>query len=121
MSKAFFYQWTDKQTINGVDQVIGRLVLPAGNYIIVGKASVAALKLNGTIDFNQALEAKLKVGTQEDKLMLNLWSDGFQGGNWGTVALNIGVQFDGGAAELVCTAGIPGCILVFDVSISAIQ
>jgi len=42
MSKGFFYKWSDKQTINNIDQVIGRLVLPSGNYIIFGEASVAA-------------------------------------------------------------------------------
>jgi hypothetical protein len=53
--------------------------------------------------------------------MLNLWSDGFQGGDWGVIALNIRVKFDGGTAELACTPGNPGCILVFDVALSAIQ
>src|SRR5258705_6321447 len=121
MSKAFFYKWSDNQTVNNVGQVIGRLTLPSGNYIIVGEASVAVTKLNGTIDFNQPLECKLKAGTVEDKVMLNLWSDGFQGGNWGVIALNIRVKFDGGIAELTCTPGNPGCILVFDVALSAIQ
>jgi hypothetical protein len=120
MSKGFFYKWSDKQTVNRVDQVIGRLALPSGNYIILGEASVAATKLNGTVDFNQSLECRLKAGTVEDKVMLNLWSDGFRG-NWGVIALNIGVKFDGGTAELTCTAGNPGCILVFDVAVSAIQ
>jgi hypothetical protein len=59
-------------------------------------------------------------GTVEDKVMLNLWSDGFRG-NWGVIALNIGVKFDGGIVELKCSPGNPGCILVFDVALSAIQ
>jgi len=66
------------------------------------------------------LECKLRAGAIEDKVMLNLWSDGCQGGNWGVIALNISVQFDGGVAELTCSAGNPGRILVFDVALSAI-
>ena len=120
MSKGFFYKWSDRQTVSKVDQVIGRLALPSGNYIIIGEASVAATKLNCTMDFNQSLECRLQAGTVEDKVMLNLWSDGFRG-NWGVIALNIGVKFDGGIVELKCSPGNPGCILVFDVALSAIQ
>jgi hypothetical protein len=121
MSKGFFYKRSDKQTVNNVDQVIGRLALPSGNYIIIGEASVAATKLSGIIDFDQPLVCTLKAGAIEDKVMLNLWRDGFQGGNWGVIALTIRVKFDGGITELTCSPGNPGCILVFDVALSAIQ
>jgi hypothetical protein len=121
MSRSFFYKWSDKQTINDVDQVIGRLALPSGNYIITGEASVIATKLNGAIDFNQPLECRLKAGTIEDTIMLNVWSDRFDGGNRGLIALNICVNFEGGVAELTCTHGNPGCISVFDVALSAMQ
>src|SRR4051812_33266725 len=121
MSKAFYYKRSENQTVNKVDQVVGRLRLPSGNYIIVGEASIVAVKSDGAIDFDQPLEFKLKAGTVEDKVTLNLWSDGFQGGNCGVIALNIRVKFDGGIIELMCTPGNPGHILVFDVSLSAIQ
>lgn len=121
MSKGFFYKWSDKQPVNNVNQVIGRLSLPPGNYIITGEASLTATKLNGAVDFDQPLECKLKAGTAEDKVMLSLWRDGFQGGDWGAIALNMNVMFDGGVTELTCTPGNPGCILVFDVALSAIQ
>jgi hypothetical protein len=121
MSKAFYYKRSENQTVYKVGQVVGRLALPSGNYIIAGEASIVATKLDGAIDFNQPLECKLKAGTVEDKVTLNLWSDGFQGGNWGVIALNIRVKFDGGITELTCTPGNPGRILVFDVALSAIQ
>jgi len=118
MSKAFYYKWSDRQTIDNVDQVIGRLALPAGNYIIIGEASVAPTKLNGITDLDQAIECKLKAGTVEDKIKLNLWGYGLTSN---IIALNIGVRFDGGIAELTCTTGIPGKVSVFDIALSAIQ
>jgi len=121
MSRAFYYKWSDKQTIDDVDQVIGRLTLPAGNYIIIGEASVAASELNETIDCDQPLECKLKAGTVEDKIMLNVWSDRFHSGNWGVITLNLEVKVAGGTAELICTHGNPGCISVFDVALTAIE
>ncbi len=118
MSKAFYYKWSDRQTIDNVDQVIGRLALPAGNYIIIGEGSVAPTKLNGIIDLNQSIECKLKAGTIEDKMKLNLWGYGLTSS---IIALNIGVRFDGGIAELTCTPGIPGNVAVFDIALSAVQ
>ena len=118
MSKAFYYKSSNRQTIYNVDQVIGRLALPSGNYIIVGEGSVAPSKLNGIIDLNQWIECKLKAGPVEDKIKLNLWGYGLTSE---IIALNIGVRFDGGIAELTCTAGNPGSASVFDVALSAIQ
>jgi hypothetical protein len=118
MSKAFYYKGSDRQTIDNVDQVIGRLALPSGNYIIIGEASVAPTKLNGIIDLNQSIECKLKAGAVEDKIKLNLWGYGLTSS---IIALNIGVRFDGGIAELTCTPGIPGNVSVFDIALSAIQ
>jgi hypothetical protein len=118
MSKAFYYKGSDRQTIDNVDQVIGRLALPSGNYIIIGEASVAPTKLNGIIDLNQSIECKLKAGVVEDKIKLNLWGYGL---TESIIALNIGVRFDGGIAELTCTPGIPGNVSVFDIALSAIQ
>lgn len=118
MSKAFYYKSSNRQTIYDVDQVIGRLALPSGNYIIVGEGSVAPSKLNGIIDFNQWIECKLKAGQVEDKIKLNLWGYGLTSE---IIALNIGVRFDGGVAELTCTSGNPGGASVFDVALSAIR
>jgi hypothetical protein len=118
MSKAFYYKWTDRQTIDNVDQVIGRLALPAGNYIIIGEASVAPTELNGIIDLNQSIECKLKAGEVEDKIKMNLWGYGLTSS---IIALNIGVSFNGGIAELTCTSAIPGNVSVFDIALSAIQ
>ena len=121
MSKAFYYKRSENQTVNKVDQVVGRLALPSGNYVITGEASIVATKLGGTVDVDHPLECKLRAGTVQDKVTLNLWSDGFQSGNWGVIALNIRVKFDGGITELMCTPGNPGRILVFDVALSEIQ
>jgi len=118
--RAFFYKSSDKQTISNSDQVVGRLALPPGNYIILGEASVAETTLGTTMDFSQPVECKLKAGTIEDKVMLNLRSGGSKGGNWGVIALIIGVKFDGGTAELTCSQGKPG-LSVFDVELSAMQ
>jgi hypothetical protein len=118
MSKAFYYKWSDRQTIDNVDQVIGRLVLPSGNYIIIGEVSVAPTKLNGIIDLNQSIECKLKAGAVEDKMKLNLWGYGLTSS---IIALNVGVRFDGGIAELTCTSAIPGNVSVFDIALSAFQ
>jgi len=118
MSKAFYYKWSDRQTLDNVDQVIGRLALPAGNYIIIGEASVAPTELNGIIDLNQSIECKLKAGEVEDKIKMNLWGYGLTSS---IIALNIGVSFNGGIAELTCTSGIPGNVSVFDIALSAIQ
>jgi hypothetical protein len=118
MSKAFYYKSSNRQTIDNVDQVIGRLALPPGNYIIIGEGSVAPTKLNGIIDLNQAIECKLKAGSVEDKIKLNLWGYGLTSD---IIALNIGVRFDGGIAELTCTSGNPGSASVFDIALSAIQ
>jgi hypothetical protein len=121
MSQGFYVAVKDMQRIEHVDQPIGQLQVPAGLYLIFGKASVAGLKLNGVTPFPQALEAKLLAGGQEDKLLLSLNTNG-DGGNWGTIALNIAVKLDVAATiNMTCTAGIPGDILVFDVAISAIQ
>ena len=118
MSKAFYYKSSNNQTIDNVDQVIGRLALPPGNYIIIGEGSVAPTKLNGIIDLNQSIECKLKAGSVEDKVKLNLWGYGLTSD---IIALNIGVTFDGGIAELTCTSGSPGSASVFDIALSAIQ
>lgn len=118
MSKAFYYKSSNRQTIDNVDQVIGRLALPSGNYIIIGEGSVAPTKLNGVIDFNQSIECKLKAGTVEDKIKLNLWGYGLTSD---IIALNIGVRFEGGIAELTCTSGSPGSASVFDIALTAIQ
>lgn len=118
MSKAFYYKWSDRQTIDNVDQVIGRLALPAGNYVIIGEASVAPTKLNGITGLDQSIECKLKAGVIEDKVKLNLWGYGLTSS---IIALNIGVRFDGGMAELTCTSRIPGNVSVFDITLSAIQ
>ena len=118
MSKAFYYKWSDRQTIDNVDQVIGRLVLPSGNYIIIGEASVAPTKLNGTIDVDPSIECMLKAGPVEDKIKLNLWGYGLTSS---IIALNVDVKFDGGIAQLTCTPGIPGSVSVFDIALSAIQ
>jgi hypothetical protein len=118
MSKAFYYKWSDRQTIDNVDQVIGRIALPSGNYIIIGEASVTPTKLNGISDVNQSIECKLKAGAIEDKIKLNLWGYGLTSN---IIALNVGVRFDGGIAELTCTPGIPGSVSVFDIALSAIQ
>jgi hypothetical protein len=118
MSRAFYYKWSDRQTIDDVDQVIGCLALPPGNYIIIGELSVAPTKLNVIIDVNQSIECKLKAGAAEDKVKLNLWGYGLTSS---IVALNIGVRFAGGIAELTCTSGIPGNVSVFDIELNAIQ
>ena len=118
MSKAFYYKSSNRQTIDNVDQVIGRLALPPGNYIIIGEGSVAPTQLNGIADLNQSIECKLKAGTVEDKIKLNLWGYGLTSD---IIALNIGVRFDGGIAELTCTSGNPGSASVFDIALSAIQ
>jgi len=72
MSKAFYYKRSDRQTIDKIDQVIGRLALPSGNYIIIGEVSVTPTKLNGIIDLNQSIECKLAAGAVVDKVKLNL-------------------------------------------------
>lgn len=118
MSKAFYYKRSDRQTIDNVDQVIGRLALPSGNYIIIGEGSVTPTKLNGILGLNQSLECKLKAGTVEDKIKVNLCGYGLTSS---IIALNIGVRFDGGIAELTCTSEIPGSVSVFDIALSAIQ
>ncbi|ULQ52124.1 hypothetical protein [Flavihumibacter fluvii] len=121
MSQGFYVAVKDMQRIEHADQPIGRLQVPAGQYLIFGKANVAGLKLNETTPFPQALEAKLLAGGQEDKLLLSLNTNG-DGGNWGTIALNIAVTLDAaGTINMTCTAGIPGDILIFEVAISAIQ
>jgi hypothetical protein len=118
MSKAFYYKSSNRQTIDIADQVIGRLTLPRGNYIIIGEASVAPTKLNGIIGLSESIECKLKAGTVEDKIELNLWGYGLTSD---IIALNIGVRFDGGIAELTCTSENPGCASVFDIALTAIQ
>jgi len=118
MSKAFYYKRSDRQTIDKIDQVIGRLALPSGNYIIIGEVSVTPTKLNGIIDLNQSIECKLAAGAVVDKVKLNLWGYGLTSS---IIALNIGVKFDGGIVELTCTPGIPGDLSVFDIALSAIQ
>jgi len=118
MSKAFYYKWSDRQTIDNVDQVIGRLVLPSGHYIIIGEASVTPTKLNGILDLDQSIECKLKAGPAEDKVKLNLWGYGLTSS---IIALNIDVRFNGGIAELTCTPGTPGSVSIFDIALSAIQ
>ena len=118
MSTAFYYKSSNRQTIYHVDQVIGRLLLPSGNYIIIGEGSVAPNKLNGIIDLNQSIECKLKAGAVEDKIKLNLWGYGLTSE---IIALNISVRLEGGIAELTCTSGNPGSASVFDITLSAIQ
>ncbi|QJW91183.1 hypothetical protein HNV11_18275 [Spirosoma taeanense] len=121
MPEAFVVNIPKKQEINNASQLVARLDLPAGSYVIFGKANAAALKLNGTIDFPQGFECKLISESTEDACLLNLCSDGFKGGNWGTVALNIGVNLpSGGKVEMRCTPGNPGDILLFNVVVSAI-
>ncbi|GAB4017107.1 hypothetical protein [Spirosoma koreense] len=122
MSDAFVINIPDKQTLNNAAQLMARLSLPAGSYVIIGKAQAAALKLNGTIDFNQPFESKLICQGVEDSCLLNLYSDSTHGGNWGTFTLTIGVDLQqAGEVEIRCTPGNPGCILLFNVVISAIR
>lgn len=122
MANGYLFRIDEKQKITGARQVVGRLHLPAGKYIVFGKANAAALKLNGTIDINRGFECKLQGGGEEDSVLLNLWPEGSDGGNWGVVALNIAVTLAGdGKIEMICTSGIPGCILLFNLVISAIQ
>lgn len=122
MSDAYLIQIDELQKITKSKQVVAALNLPAGSYLIFGKANAAALKLNGTIDFNQGFECKLVCGTVEDRCMENLYSNGSNGGNWGSIALNVGVTLESdGRVEMQCTPGNPGCILFFDVVISAIK
>jgi hypothetical protein len=118
MSKAFYYKSSDRQTIDNAEQVIGKLALPSGNYIIVGEGSVAPTRLNGIIDLNQSLEFKLKAGTVEDHIKVNLWGYGLTSD---IIALHIGVRFEGGIAELTCTSSNPGGASVFGIALSAIQ
>jgi len=118
MSKAFYHTSSNRQTIENADQVIARLVLRPGNYIIIGQGSVAPTKLNGSIDLNQSIECKLKAGAVEDKIKLNLWGYGLTSDIF---ALNIGVSLDGGTAELTCTSATPGSASVFDIALTAIQ
>ncbi|WP_428662701.1 hypothetical protein [Runella sp.] len=122
MSDAYLIQISELQKITTSKQVVAALNLPAGKYLIFGKANAAAMKLNGTIDFNQPFGCTLVCGTTEDKCGGNLYSNASEGGNWGTVALNIGVTLEAdGRVEMQCTPGNPGCILFFEVVISAIK
>jgi hypothetical protein len=122
MANGYLFRVDEMQKITGANQVVGRLHLPPGKYIIFGKANAAALKLNGSININQALECRITGGGEEDSILLNLWSEGSDGGNWGTIALNMSVTLEtSGKIEMLCTPGIPGDILLFNVVISAIQ
>ena len=122
MTNGYVFRIDEMQRINNVNQVVGRLHLPAGRYIIFGKANAAALKLNGTIDINTGFECRLVAESEEDKCLLNLWPEGSDGGNWGSFSLNIGVTLQNdGKVEMLCTPGISGDILFFNVVISAIQ
>jgi len=118
MSKAFYYKSSDRQTIYEVDQVIGRLALRSGNYIIIGEGSIAPTSLNAISDLNQTVECKLKAGAVEDKVKLNLWGYGL---TLDIFALHVAVKFDGGIAELRCTSANPGSTSVFEISLTAIQ
>jgi hypothetical protein len=122
MTNGYVSSLDGMQRIDNFNQVVGSLHLPAGKYIIFGKANAFALKFNGTMDLSQGFECRLLSGGEEDRCLLNLWPESSDGGNWGSVSLNIGVTLpNDGKVEMLCSCLLSGDILLFNVVISAIQ
>jgi hypothetical protein len=122
MTDAHLVNIKDMQLIHSANQLVASLNLPAGSYLIFGKANAAARQLKGLEKFAQGFECKLSCNGVEDKCMENMHSEGFGGGNWCTIALNLGVILESeGKVEMKVTTGLTDGVLFFDVVISAIK
>ena len=122
MTEAHIIQVKELQRVHTANHLVGELFLPAGQYLVFGKATTAARRIDGLEKLPVGFECKLVGGGAEDKCMENLHMDGFDGGNWATIALNIGVTFESdGKIEMRVTPGLTDSILFMDVTISAIK
>ena len=122
MTDAHLVNIKEMQLIHTANQLVASLSLPAGSYLIFGKANAAARQLKGLEKFAQGFECKLICNGVEDKCMENMHSDGFDGGNWCTVTLNLGVTLENESkVEMKVTSGLTDGVLFFDVVISAIK
>ncbi len=145
MQKGHIIQIDKSQLIRDHQQVVARLNLPAGKYLIFARANVGSRVVGRRFDIEQIFEARLVCGTEEDKVLMSLfpripsgmmlgdfrpaWADaemyrygGPQGGREVVVSFNIGVTIRAGApAELQISSYYAEGIAIDHATISAIQ
>ncbi len=122
MTDAHLVHIKEMQLIHSPNQLVASLNLPAGSYLIFGKATAAARQLKGLEKFAQGFDCKLICNGVEDLCRENMNPNSSDGGNWCTIALNLGVTLENeGKVEMKVTSGLTDGILFFDVVISAIK
>ncbi|MES2517104.1 MAG: hypothetical protein V4585_03285 [Bacteroidota bacterium] len=146
MIDGFMIQLDQPQKIAKWNQVVARLNLPAGEYLIFSKANVIAIAAGRRFDYNQIFESKLICNNSEDTVLMSLfpriptgmvlgdyrpyWVDHMDiykfsdvpGGRDAVISMNLGVSLDVDShVEMIVNSVNSEGIMVDNVSISAIR
>lgn len=120
-----FYYTNEGGKVNGLDQVVGELFLPAGSYIVLAKAHMAvASSPNYQPDtFSTAYRALLQFGGDEDEIIAGLkWDYDDPGSRHESVVLNVAAVTEKDShARLLVSSTVDNKLLCFRPRISAFQ
>jgi hypothetical protein len=146
MLDGFMVHIDEPQKLSKWNQVVARLNLSAGDYLIFSKVNIISVVAGRRFDFNQIFESKLICNDVEDTVLMSLfpripsgmalgdqrpyWVDQMDiykfgippGGTDAVISMQIGVSLETeGHVEMVINSVNPDGIMVDNVSISAIK
>ena len=146
MIDGFMVHIDEPQKLSKWNQVVARLNLSAGDYLIFSKVNLFSIAAGRRFDFNQIFESKLICNGVEDTVLMSLfpnipsgmslgdqrpyWVDQMDiykfgtppGGTGAVVSMNIGVSLETEShVEMIINSVNPDGIMVDNISISAIK
>ena len=146
MSDGFMVHIDEPQKITKWNQVVARLNLTAGDYLIFSKVNVISIVAGRRFDYHQIFESKLICDKSEDTVLMSLfpripsgmslgdqrpyWVDQMDiykfsdvpGGKEAVISMHLGVSLEtDNQVEMIINSVNPDGIMVDNVSISAIK
>ena len=146
MADGFMVQIVEPQKITKWNQVVARLNLTAGDYLIFSKVNIISIVAGRRFDYHQIFESKLICDKSEDTVLMSLfpripsgislgdqrpyWVDQMDiykfsdvpGGKDAVISMHLGVNLEtDNHVEMIINSVNPDGIMVDNVSISAIK